>query len=164
MTTMTRTQISAPAGVPFVDITREFDAPLELVRRAWTDPDLVKQWLGPRKYEMVIERWEPRAGGAYRYIHRDESGNEFGFHGVFHSSDPDNMVQTFEFEGVPGHVSLDKLALEDIGGGRTRAHIHSVFQSLEDRDGMVQAGMGDGVTEGFERLDELLAKMPMPVG
>ncbi len=161
---MTRTQISAPAGVPFVDITREFDAPLELVRRAWTDPDLVKQWLGPRKYEMVIERWEPRAGGAYRYIHRDESGNEFGFHGVFHSSDPDNMVQTFEFEGVPGHVSLDKLALEDIGGGRTRAHIHSVFQSLEDRDGMVQAGMGDGVTEGFERLDELLAKMPMPVG
>ena len=161
---MSKTQIEAPAGVPFVDITREFDAPLELVRRAWTDPDLVKQWLGPRKYEMVIERWEPRAGGAYRYIHRDEAGNEFGFHGVFHSSDPDNMVQTFEFEGVPGHVSLDKLALEDIGGGRTRAHIHSVYQSLQDRDGMVQAGMGDGVTEGFERLDELLAKMPLPVG
>ena len=161
---MSKTQIDAPAGVPFVDITREFDAPLELVRRAWTDLDLVKQWLGPRKYEMVIERWEPRAGGAYRYIHRDEAGNEFGFHGVFHSSDPDNMVQTFEFEGVPGHVSLDKLALEDIGGGRTRAHIHSVYQSLQDRDGMVQAGMGDGVTEGFERLDKLLAKMPLPVG
>jgi uncharacterized protein YndB with AHSA1/START domain len=161
---MSKTQIDAPAGVPFVDITREFDAPLELVRRAWTDPDLVKQWLGPRKYEMVIERWEPRAGGTYRYIHRDEAGNEFGFHGVFHSSDPDNMVQTFEFEGVPGHVSLDKLALEDIGGGRTRAHIHSVYQSLQDRDGMIQAGMSDGVNEGFERLDELLAKMPLPVG
>ena len=161
---MSKTQIDAPAGVPFVDITREFDAPLELVRRAWTDPDLVKQWLGPRKYEMVIERWEPRAGGAYRYIHRDDAGNEFGFHGVFHSNDPDNMVQTFEFEGMPGHVSLDKLALEDIGGGRTRAHIHSVYQSLADRDGMVQAGMGDGVNEGFERLDELLAKMPLPVG
>ena len=161
---MSKTQIDAPAGVPFVDITREFDAPLELVRRAWTDPDLVKQWLGPRKYEMVIERWEPRAGGAYRYIHRDDAGNEFGFHGVFHSNDPDNMVQTFEFEGMPGHVSLDKLALEDIGGGRTRAHIHSVYQSLQDRDGMVQAGMGDGVNEGFERLDELLAKMPLPVG
>ena len=161
---MSKTQIDAPAGVPFVDITREFDAPLELVRRAWTDPDLVKQWLGPRKYEMVIEEWDARAGGAYRYIHRDDAGNEFGFHGVFHSSDPDNMVQTFEFEGVPGHVSLDKLALEDIGGGRTRAHIHSVYQSLQDRDGMVQAGMGDGVNEGFERLDELLAKMPLPVG
>jgi uncharacterized protein YndB with AHSA1/START domain len=161
---MSKTQISAPAGVPFVDITREFDAPLELVRRAWTDPDLVKQWLGPRRFEMVIERWEPRAGGTYRYIHRDESGNEFGFHGVFHSNDPDNMVQTFEFEGMPGHVSLDKLALEDLGGGRTRAQIHSVYQSLEDRDGMVQAGMGDGVSEGFERLDELLATMPMPVG
>jgi uncharacterized protein YndB with AHSA1/START domain len=161
---MSKTQIDAPAGVPFVDITREFDAPLQLVRRAWTDPDLVKQWLGPRKYEMVIEQWDARAGGAYRYIHRDDAGNEFGFHGVFHSNDPDNMVQTFEFEGFPGHVSLDKLALEDIGGGRTRAHIHSVYQSLEDRDGMVQAGMGDGVNEGFERLDELLAKMPLPVG
>lgn len=161
---MSKTQIDAPAGVPFVDITREFDAPLELVRRAWTDPDLVKQWLGPRKYEMVIERWEPRAGGAYRYIHRDDAGNEFGFHGVFHSNDSDNMVQTFEFEGMPGHVSLDKLELSDIGDGRTRAHIHSVFQSLEDRDGMVGAGMGDGVSEGFERMDELVATMPMPVG
>ena len=161
---MSKTQIDAPAGVPFVDITREFDAPLELVRRAWTDPDLVKQWLGPRKYEMVIEQWDARAGGAYRYVHRDEAGNEFGFHGVFHSNDPDNMVQTFEFEGMPGHVSLDRLQLEDIGGGRTRSRIHSVFQSLEDRDGMVQAGMGDGVTEGFERLDELLATMPLPVG
>jgi len=161
---MSKTQIDAPAGVPFVDITREFDAPLELVRRAWTDPDLVKQWLGPRKYEMVIEQWDARAGGAYRYIHRDDAGNEFGFHGVFHSNEPDNMVQTFEFDGMPGHVSLDKLALEDIGGGRTRASIHSVYQSLQDRDGMVQAGMGDGVNEGFERLDELLAKMPLPVG
>jgi uncharacterized protein YndB with AHSA1/START domain len=161
---MSKTQISAPAGVPFVDITREFDAPVELVRRAWTDPDLVKQWLGPRRFEMVIERWEPRAGGAYRYIHRDDAGNEFGFHGVFHSNDPDNMVQTFEFEGMPGHVSLDKLSLEDLGGGKTRAQIHSVYQSLEDRDGMVQAGMGDGVSEGFERLDELLATMPVPVG
>jgi len=161
---MSKTQIDAPAGVPFVDITREFDAPLELVRRAWTDPDLVKQWLGPRQYEMVIEKWDARAGGAYRYIHRDSAGNEFGFHGVFHSNDPDNMVQTFEFEGMPGHVSLDRLQLEDIGGGRTRSRIHSVFQSLEDRDGMVQAGMGDGVNEGYERLDELLAKMPLPVG
>ena len=161
---MSKTQIDAPAGVPFVDITREFDAPLELVRRAWTDPDLVKQWLGPRKYEMVIEQWDARAGGAYRYVHRDDAGNEFGFHGVFHSNDPDNMVQTFEFEGMPGHVSLDRLQLEDIGGGRTRSRIHSVFQSLEDRDGMVQAGMGDGVSEGFERLDELLATMPLPVG
>jgi len=161
---MSKTQIDAPAGVPFVDITREFDAPLELVRRAWTDPDLVKQWLGPRKYEMVIEQWDARAGGAYRYVHRDDAGNEFGFHGVFHSNDPDNMVQTFEFEGMPGHVSLDRLQLEDIGGGRTRSRIHSVYQSLEDRDGMVQAGMGDGVSEGFERLDELLATMPLPVG
>jgi uncharacterized protein YndB with AHSA1/START domain len=161
---MSKTQIDAPAGVPFVDITREFDAPLDLVHRAWTDPELVKQWLGPRRLKMIIERWEPRAGGTYRYLHREESGEQYGFHGVFHSIEPENMVQTFEFEGFPGHVSLDRVQLEDLGGGRTRARLHSVYQSLEDRDGMVSAGMGDGITEGFERLDELLAKMPMPVG
>lgn len=160
---MTKTEITAPAGVPFVDITRDFDAPLALVHRAWTEPDLVKQWLGPRRLEMIIERWEPRPGGAYRYLHREESGEQYGFHGVFHSVEPDNMVQTFEFEGVPGHVSLDRVQLEDLGGGRTRARLHSVYQSLEDRDGMVQAGMGDGIREGFERLDELLARMPVAV-
>src|SRR5206468_1167655 len=131
--TMSKTQISAPTGVPFVDVTREFDAPLDLVHRAWTDPDLVKQWLGPRRLEMIIERWEPRAGGTYRYFHREESGEQYGFHGVFHSVEPENMVQTFEFEGFPGHVSLDRVQLEEIAGGRTRAVLHSVYQSLEDR-------------------------------
>jgi uncharacterized protein YndB with AHSA1/START domain len=157
-----KTEISAPAGVPFIDVSRDFNAPRDLVYRAYTEPELIKQWLGPAKYEMVIERWEARDGGGYRYIHRDEAGNQFGFHGVFHSTDIDNMVQTFEFEGVPGHVALDRLTLEDLGGGRTRARTHSVYQSVEDRDGMVQAGMAEGMNEGFDRLDALLEAMAVP--
>jgi uncharacterized protein YndB with AHSA1/START domain len=160
---MGKTKIDAPAGTPFIDISREFEAPAELLYRAYSEPDLVKQWLGPRKYEMVIEKWDLRDGGSYRYIHRDDAGNEFGFHGSFHSTDIDNMVQTFEFEGVPGHVALDRLSFEDLGAGRTRVKTHSVYQSVEDRDGMVQSGMADGVNEGFDRLEELLERMKVPV-
>jgi len=159
---MGKTQISAPAGVPFIDIEREFKAPADLLYRAYSEPDLVKQWLGPRKYEMVIEKWDLRDGGSYRYNHRDDACNAFGFHGVFHSTARDNMVQTFEFEGVPGHVALDKLSFEELDDGRTVVRTHSVYQTVEDRDGMVQSGMGDGVNESYDRLEELLERMAVP--
>jgi uncharacterized protein YndB with AHSA1/START domain len=160
---VTKTVITAPAGMPFIDIERELDAPRELVHRAFLEPELIVQWLGPRKYKMTLDTWDPRPGGAYRYVHGNDEG-EFAFHGVFHSTDIDNMVQTFEFEGWPGHVSLDQLAIEDIGGGRSRVRNHSVYQSVADRDAMVESGMAEGVEDGYNRLDELLAKMAQPVG
>ena len=159
---MGSTKISAPAGTPFIDIEREFDAPPELVHQAYLDPKLIVQWLGPRKYEMRIDEWDARDGGSYRYVHTDGT-NEHAFHGVFHSMAIDNMVQTFEYEGAPGHVSLDTQAIEDLGGGRSRVRSHSVFLSVEDRDMMVENGMGEGVEDGYNRLDELLATF-QPVG
>jgi uncharacterized protein YndB with AHSA1/START domain len=159
---MGKTRITAPAGQPFIDMEREFDAPRELVHRAYVDPKLVVQWLGPRKYEMVLERWDARDGGGYRYVHRDGQ-SEHGFRGVFHSISIDNMVQTFEYEGAPGHVSLDTQAIEDLPGGRSRVRSHSVFMSVADRDAMVEAGMGEGVEDGYNRLDELLVTL-QPVG
>jgi uncharacterized protein YndB with AHSA1/START domain len=160
---MGKTIINAPEGTPFIDMEREFDAPRELVHKAYREPELVKQWLGPRKYEMEIERWDARDGGGYRYIHRDAE-NAYGFRGVFHSMDIDNMVQTFEFDGAPGHVSLDTQVLEDLGGGRTRMRSHTVFQSVEDRNAMVEAGMASGVEDGYNRLDELLERLRTPAG
>jgi uncharacterized protein YndB with AHSA1/START domain len=161
---MGTTQTKAPTGVPFIDLTRDFDAPRDVVWRAWTEPELVKQWLGPNAYEMVIDEYDVRDGGRYRYVHKDPNGNEFGFHGVFHGTpSPDSFVQTFEFEGAPGHVSLDRLVLEDLGGGRTRASIHSVYQTIEARDAMVAAGMETGLNEGFARLDSLLESLKQPV-
>ncbi len=161
---MGTTRTTAPAGVPFIDLTREFDAPREILWRAWTEPELVKQWLGPNGYEMVIDEYEVRDGGRYRYIHKDPEGNEYAFHGVFHGTpSPDSFVQTFEFEGAPGHVSLEKLVLEDLGDGRTRANMHSVYQSIEARDAMVASGMEKGVDEGFGRLDTLLESLKAPV-
>jgi uncharacterized protein YndB with AHSA1/START domain len=154
------TKITAPAGLPYVDIEREFAAPRRLVFRAYAEPELIRQWLGPRGYEMVIDRWDEHG---YRYIHRDPQGNEFVFRGAFHGPLTEaGGTQTFEFEGVPGHISLDTVAFED-RGDRTLVRTHSVFQSVEDRDGMVAAGMARGVTEGYERMDEVLATLGEPV-
>ena len=156
---MSETKVQAPSGVPFIDVTREFEAPRDLVFRAFTEPDLLVQWLGPRKYEMVIDEYDVRAGGSWRYVHRDGAGNEYWFHGVFHGDpSPEGFVQTFEFEGAPGHVSLDKLVLAE-HDGRTTVHTHSVFQSVEARNAMVEHGMAEGLNDGFDRLDELLGRL-----
>lgn len=155
---MGKTRITAPEGLPFVDIEREFDAPADVVFRAYLEPELVKQWLGPRQYEMQVETWDARPGGSYRYVHTDGT-NAFGFRGVFHSMDRDRMIQTFEFDGAPGHVSLDTQVIEDLPGERSRVKVHSIFMSVADRDAMVAAGMGDGVEDGFNRLDELLPSL-----
>ena len=153
---MSTTQIDAPAGVPFIDITREFDAPRDVVFRAYTEPELLVQWLGPRRYTMTIDRWDVRDGGTWRFVHSDEEGNAWGFHGVFHGEQtPDGMLQTWEFEGAPGHVSLEKLTLEE-HGGKTTVRNHAVYQSMEARDAMIESGMEGGVNDGFDRLDDLL--------
>ena len=158
MASKNKINVTAEPGKQDVLITREFDAPRELVFKAHTDPKLYAQWLGPRGYEMVLDTFEPHSGGRYRYIHKDPNGNEYGFHGVFHEISEDLMIQTFEFEGLPekGHVTLDTMRLESLPGDRTRLTIQSLFQSVADRDGMVQSGMEQGMTEGYERLDELL--------
>jgi len=161
---MSGTTIDVPAGVPFIDVSREFDAPRDLVWRAWTEPELLKQWLGPSKYEMIVDEYELRDGGRWRYIHRAADGGEHGFHGVFHGvPSPDGFTQTFEYEGAPGHVSLERLTLEE-RDGKTIARTHSVFQSVEARNAMVESGMEGGMNEGFDRLDALLARLgPVPV-
>ena len=156
---MAMTLIIAEPGVPQIVITREFAAPRELLFRAHIDPALLVQWLGPRELTMTIDRLEARDGGRWRYTHRDAEGNEYAFHGVFHGTpSPDGIVQTFEFEGTPGHVSLETVTFED-HGGRTVLRQNAVFQSVADRDSMLQSGMERGVTEGMERLGELVARL-----
>jgi uncharacterized protein YndB with AHSA1/START domain len=158
-TTMSKTQITAEPGIPQIIVEREFDAPRDLVFRAYTDPDLVVQWLGPRDLKMRIEEYDVRDGGKWRYVSIDADGNEYGFHGVFHGTpSPDGTVQTFEFEGMPGHVAMDTLTLVE-RDGRTLARTVASFQSVQDRDGMIESGAERGVREGHERLTELLATL-----
>ncbi|HEX6955535.1 MAG TPA: SRPBCC family protein [Agromyces sp.] len=161
MTTETRNPvtITAPEGLPFIDIERVFDAPVAAVFEAHRDPELVRQWLGPDGYEMQVERWDFRTQGGYRYVHVDPEGNRWAFNGTFHTvRENEFAVQTFEFEGVPDVVAVESMTFEDLGGGRTRLRGHSVYPSVEARDGMVQSGMEQGLAEGFARLDVLLAR------
>jgi uncharacterized protein YndB with AHSA1/START domain len=156
-TTHPETQITADPDLPTIEIVREFEAPVEAVFRAHTDPALVKQWLGPRGLTMQIDRWDAQTGGAYRYVHTDEDGTEYGFYGSFHEVRPsERIVQTFTFEGFPEGVSLETMTLEDLGG-RTRLRGTSVFFSREARDMLISSGMESGVVQGYEQLDELLA-------
>jgi uncharacterized protein YndB with AHSA1/START domain len=151
------TEITADPDVPLVRITREFDAPPEKVFRAHVEPELVAQWMGPRSIEMKIDHYDCRTGGSYRYVgHRGDE--RFGFHGSFHEVRPAELiVQTFTFDGVPDGVALEKLRFEDLGDGRTRLTATSLVDSFEDRDAVLASGMEDGVREGYERLDEVLA-------
>jgi uncharacterized protein YndB with AHSA1/START domain len=154
------TEITADSKVPLIRITRDFDAPPAKVFRAHADPDLIVQWLGPRRLKMVIDHYDCRTGGSYRYLHLSD-GNEFGFHGSFHEVRPSEMiVQTFTFEDVPDGVALQRLVLEDIGNGRTRLTATSLVDSFEERDAILASGMEEGVREGYERLDEVLARLP----
>jgi uncharacterized protein YndB with AHSA1/START domain len=158
--TATTIQVTAEPGLPFVGTERVLDAPRDLVFRCFAEPELLRRWLGPKRLEMRIDAYEFRDGGRWRYVHVEEDGTEYGFHGVFHGPQtPDSMTQTFEFEGAPGHVSLDRMELVDLGDGRTLARSHSVFQSVEARDAMVEHGMADGMEQGFQKLETLLDEL-----
>lgn len=160
---MSKTHLVAEPGVPQILVTREFNAPREIVFRTFTEPDLLVQWLGPRRLTMTIDTFEVRDGGSWRYLHRDEDGTEYAFRGLFHGTPSlDGIVQTFEFEGTPGHVSLETVTFEDIGG-KTLVRQNAVYQSVADRDAMIESGMEAGLNEGLDRLDELLEMLaPTP--
>jgi uncharacterized protein YndB with AHSA1/START domain len=155
---MAKTQIVAEPGLPNIEINREFDAPREFLYKAHIDPELLKQWLGPRGMTMVIDKYEVRHGGEWRFIHRDANGSEYGFRGVFHGTPSlDGIVRTFEFEGAPGHISLERATFQD-RDGKTLVRTTAVFETVEARDAMIASGMESGMNEGMERLDELIAK------
>jgi uncharacterized protein YndB with AHSA1/START domain len=145
-------------------MTRQFDAPRDLVFEAHSSCEHMSKWWGPRRYEVDECEIDFRDGGKWRMVHRSpEGGQEFGFHGEYlEIVRPEKITWTFEFEGAPGHVSLDRLSLEE-HDGRTTVRTHSVYQSLEARNAMVESGMAEGMNEGFDRLDALLARLSVPV-
>jgi uncharacterized protein YndB with AHSA1/START domain len=159
MTKNSPTKITAEPGKLEIIIEREFDGPRELVFKAFTDPKLYAQWLGPRGFATKLEMFEPRSGGSWRYIQKDQNGNEYAFHGVNHEvTEPERIIGTFEFEGLPekGHVILQTARFVAMPGNRTKLTSQSIFQSVADRDGMLQSGMEMGVNDSYDRLDELL--------
>jgi uncharacterized protein YndB with AHSA1/START domain len=156
---MEKAEYTVEPGKQELTVTREFDAPRELVFKAFTDPGLFARWWGPRQYTNVMEKFEVKPGGMWRVVQKGQDGGEHAFRGVHHDVvAPERIVATFEYEGVPGHVLLQSITLED-KGGRTRLVAHQVFQSVGDRDGMVASGMKEGADDSYERLDDLLKEL-----
>jgi uncharacterized protein YndB with AHSA1/START domain len=156
-TTTHDTEIIVDPELPLVRIIREFDAPPDKVFRAHADPELFRLWNGPRGMETRIDHHDCRTGGSYRYV-MSQDGDDYGFRGCFHDVRPGELIiQTFTYEGMPDGVALEKLLFEDLGDGRTRLTSTSLCDSFEGRDAFVASGMEQGVVEGYQRLDEVLA-------
>ena len=156
------TKIVANTGIQEFFIEREFEAPRELVFKAFSEPDLLLQWVGPNNLKMVIDKFDNRSGGSYRFVHIDKQGNRYGFNGVIHEvAAPERVIRTFEFEGLPerGHVSMEIVLFEVLANDRTRLKIQSIFMSVADRDGMIASGMEGGMNESYLKLDDLLKRI-----
>jgi uncharacterized protein YndB with AHSA1/START domain len=152
-----KTLLVALPGKQEVYMTRSFDAPRERVFAAMTDQKLIPQWWAPRRFTIIVDRMDAKPGGSWRILNRDAEGNEFAFRGVYHQVSPGRTVHTFEFEGMPGHVLLGIATLEE-KEGRTTLTSKSVFESVGDRDGMMESGMREGGPEIMDRLAELVEK------
>lgn len=135
-----------------------FDAPRERVYQFYSDPNLIPRWWGPRYLTTEVDRMEVKPGGSWRYIQRDDVGNLYAFNGVYHEVLPlDRITYTFEFEGEPGHIILVTILFQE-EEGKTTIIERSVFQSVDDRDGLISQGMEGGSLELMERINELLVK------
>ena len=142
-----------------LQLSRVFDAPRELVWKALTDPTMIAQWWGMRGGITIIDKFDFQPGGAWRFVQNDPDGREHGFRGEYRELlPPERMVQTFEWEGLPGHIVVETLMLEDLGS-KTKVVNHSLFASVEDRDGMLGSGMEEGANESWDQLSELLVQM-----
>lgn len=156
---MSKSSMIAEPGKQEIRMSRTFDAPRDLVFKVSTDPALVPQWWGPAYLRTVVDKMDVRPGGQWRIVQHDDDGNEYAFRGVYHDVEaPARYVQTFEWEGMPGHVILETYSYDEVDG-KTTVSIQSVFQSVEDRDGMLASGMEEGSDELMERLAQLLAEM-----
>ena len=142
-----------------IHVERVFDAPRDRVFSAFTDSQLIPEWWGPRDTTTVVDQMDVRPGGSWRFVVRNADGSETGFRGTYREiTPPERIVQTFEWEGMPGHVSVETATFEDLGD-RTKVTATSLFHTTEERDGMLASGMERGMNESYARLDDLLARL-----
>ncbi|MCC3271070.1 SRPBCC family protein [Arthrobacter gengyunqii] len=150
--------LSAPADEPLMEYSRDFDFPVHDVFRAHVEPDAYAQWIGPQDVTTRIDRFEPRTGGSYRFVH-SRGSDEYAFRGVFHTVRQDEfLLQTFEFEADPEVVTLEYSTFTALPGGRCRLTGRSLYPSVESRDQFLANGMEEGMSDGYNQLDEFLAR------
>lgn len=153
----TAAQVTTPSNRE-IRIERVFNAPRDRVWRAYTDPALLTQWWG-RGNRLVIERFELERGGHWRFVEHSDDGVH-GFEGRFREiTPPERLVQTFEWDGMPGYVAIQAATFEELEGGRTRVVTTALFHTTEERDGMLHSGMEEGMAQSYAALDRVLASI-----
>ena len=161
MSTATQSARKATVTTPSdreIRIERVFDAPRDRVWRAFTDPKLIAQWWG-RGNKLVIEKFDVERGGHWRFVEHGPEGKH-GFEGRYREVTPqDRIVQTFEWDGMPAYVIIETIEFTDLGDGRTKIVNVSLFHTTDERDGMLQSGMEQGLNESYAALDRLLATL-----
>ena len=151
-------EVSTPSDTE-IRMTRTFDAPRDLVFEAHSSAEHIKNWWGPRKYEVVSAEYDFRPGGKWRILHRGPEGDEHGFRGEFKEIvPPERIVWTFEYEGAPGQIAVETMTLEE-HDGKTTLTVMSDAGSKEARDGVLESGMQEGAAETYDRLDDYLATL-----
>ena len=143
-------------------ITREFDAPKELVWKAWTTPELVSRWWPGKRGEMRSCEIDLRVGGLWRYVMVASGGYEVAFHGEYREMVPgERLVNTEVYEGAPPEAgaALNTNTFEDLEGGRTRLTMRTRLDSKEVRDMIIATGMEGGMQEGMDLIDEIVADL-----
>jgi uncharacterized protein YndB with AHSA1/START domain len=142
-----------------IRIERTFHASRDRVWKALTDPTLVSQWWGPNGSRVEIERMEVRRGGHWRFVEHGAKGAD-GFEGRYREvTPPERLVYSFEWDGMPGHVAIETMTLEDLGEGRTRLVTVLLCHTTGERDGMLYSGMEGGVNQNYDALERVLATM-----
>jgi len=153
---MTKATVTAPEGQPTIDIERIFDVSKNKLFKAMSNPEYIAAWWSKPGNPVTVEAFNPHEGGTWRFVqHTGEQ--DFAFYGVIHEYGPDRVVQTFEFSGLPerGHVIMEKMEMTEMEDGKTKLHVTQAFFSVQDRDGMLQSGMEEGMNQTYAALEEL---------
>ena len=149
-----KTKINAEDGKQELDITREFDLPLDLLFKAFTEPEIIEQWMGTKVLKL-----ENKKHGSYQFETTDPKGNKHGFNGTIHEFNPNQRItRTFEMENTPFSVQLEFLEFEQLSEERSKLNMHVVYKSAALRDQVLQLPFAKGINMAHDRIQNILSK------
>ena len=150
-----KTKVIAEDGKQDLVITREFDLPLELLFRAYVEPEIVEQWMGTKVLKL-----ENKKHGGYQFETTDPKGNKHLFNGTIHAFVPDQKItRTFEMENTPFGVQLEVLEFEPLTDGTCRLNMHVIYESAAQRDQVLKLPFTQGINMAHNRMQEILSKL-----
>jgi len=150
-----KTKINAEDGKQELDITREFDLPLDLLFKAFTEPEIIEQWMGTKVLKL-----ENKKHGSYQFETTDPKGNKHGFNGTIHEFNPNQRItRTFEMENTPFSVQLEFLEFEQLSEDRSKLNMHVVYKSAALRDQVLQLPFAKGISMAHDRIQNILSKL-----